>query len=197
MTAIPPLVTALIAVLEQTTRVAVRALLDQVPSAEAPEWRRIMVELILVRHAKSDWGDPALSDHDRPLNARGRADAPSMATRTADAGLNPQRILSSTARRARATAAEFGGALGVKLELVSELYAAPAAKLRRIAVNSGVDVVMIVAHNPGLSELAYELSGGEITHLPTCAVARFGWADPVWESAAGRGADSWSLETPR
>lgn len=156
-----------------------------------------MVELILVRHAKSDWGDPALSDHDRPLNARGLTDAPIMAARAADAGLSPQRILSSTALRARTTAAEFGMALGVKLELVTELYAAPAAKLLRVAAGAGASAVMIVAHNPGLTDLAYELSGGEITHLPTCAVARFDWADPAWESVAGRAADSWTLETPR
>ena len=70
-----------------------------------------MVELVLVRHAKSDWGDPGLPDHERPLNARGTANAPMMARRLADTGITVDRIVSSTAVRARTTAAAFGAAL--------------------------------------------------------------------------------------
>ncbi len=60
-----------------------------------------MIRLALVRHAKSDWGSPALDDHDRPLNRRGLRDAPAMAARLADSGFVPEVILSSTALRAR------------------------------------------------------------------------------------------------
>jgi len=60
-----------------------------------------MKTLVLVRHAKSSWSDPSLEDKDRPLNERGKRDAPAMGKRLADAGVKPDLILSSSARRAR------------------------------------------------------------------------------------------------
>lgn len=160
------------------------------------------LELILVRHAKSDWCQPGLLDHDRPLNARGLRDAPLMAQRLADARVRVDRIVSSTALRARTTATEFGTALGVEVELDPELYASSAATLAAKAAGSGVRRVMLVAHNPGLSDLAYRASAGEIAHLPTCSVARFTWnIDDAPETAWGRidwdRAATVRLDTPR
>jgi len=156
-----------------------------------------MIELVLTRHAKSDWGDPTLADHDRPLNARGRRDAPLMAQRLAEAGVVPQRIISSTAVRARTTAEEFGAALGVEAELDGDLYLASASGLLAAAVDSGSTSVMLFAHNPGITDLAFRLSNGGITHMPTCAVARFVWDLVSWAEAADVPADSWTLDTPR
>lgn len=154
-----------------------------------------MIELILVRHAKSDWDDPDLPDHDRPLNARGKRDAPAMADRLAEAGSTVQRIISSTALRARTTAAEFGAALGVEVELDAELYLADAETLLAKAAAANADSVMVVAHDPGISDLAARLSSGGIEHMPTCAVARFAWDGGSGKEA--RPADRWSLDTPR
>lgn len=154
-----------------------------------------MIELALVRHAKSDWGQPGLADHDRPLNERGQRDAPVMAARLAATGFRPARILSSTALRARTTAAAFGAALGVEVELDEALYGAPAGVL--LATASGATSVMVVAHNPGMSDLAASLSGGGIAHMPTCAVARFTWDAEDWDVAASLAPDSWELMTPR
>ena len=156
-----------------------------------------MFELILVRHAKSDWGDPELADHDRPLNARGRRDAPVMAERLAEQGGTVQQIMSSTALRARTTAAIFGEALGVDVELDPELYLASAYTLLAKAVATNAVSAMVVAHDPGLSELAGRLSGGEIEHMPTCAIARFTWEAESWDEVGSRPADVWSLDTPR
>lgn len=167
-----------------------------------------MIELILVRHAKSDWDDPRIADHDRPLNARGRRDAPVMAERLAQAGADVQRIVSSTALRARTTAAAFGSALGVEVELDEELYLASEETLLAKAVATGAPSVMLVAHNPGISDLAFRLSHGGIGHMPTCAVARFIWDLDSWGAvntaepgisfdSTPRPADSWSLDTPR
>lgn len=156
-----------------------------------------MIELVLVRHAKSDWGDPALRDHDRPLNARGRSDAPVMAGRLAASGFRPERILSSTATRARTTAAEFGAALDVEVELDENLYAAPARTLLAAAAASGVSKVIVVAHDPGLTVLAEALSDGEIAHMPTCAVARFVWNEDDWDVATSLDPESWEFMTPR
>lgn len=155
-----------------------------------------MIELTLVRHAKSDWNDESLADHDRPLNSRGLRDAPAMAQRFADSGARVQRIVSSNALRALTTAAAFGLALNVGVELDKDLYLASASRLLAVAADSGVDSVMLVAHNPGITDLAALLSRGAIDRMPTCAVARFAWDLDSWEAAAVRPANSWRLDTP-
>ena len=158
-----------------------------------------MRELILTRHAKSDWGDPGLADHDRPLNGRGRRDAPRMARQLAasESGTAIQRIISSTALRARTTAAAFGKALELEVELDGGLYLASEHTLLQKAVEAEAASVMLVAHNPGITDLAWRLSDGGIRHMPTCAVARFVWHVDDWSEAAARPADAWTLETPR
>jgi len=155
-----------------------------------------MTTLVLVRHAKSDWGRPGLDDHDRPLAARGMRDAPAMATRLAATGIGLDAILSSTALRARTTADVFGGAFGLSVEPDPELYGAPARSLMAAAVARAVPAVMIVAHDPGMTALAGELSGGEIGHMPTCAVTTFTWATPDWELASAIDPDSWAFDSP-
>lgn len=156
-----------------------------------------MIELIIARHAKSDWGEPGLRDHDRPLNARGMRDAPVMAARLAGSGVSVQRLLSSTAVRARTTAAEFGAALDLEAELDPELYLASPATLFEKAAASGASSVMVVAHDPGLSDLAHRLSNGQIDRMPTCAVARFRWEAGSWEEAADTSPADWSFDAPR
>ncbi len=162
-----------------------------------------MFELILVRHAKSDWGDPDLPDHERPLNARGSRDAPMMARVLAESGARVDRLLSSTAVRARTTAEVFAARLGVEPELDRELYLASASTLWEQATSAGASSVMVVAHDPGLSELAWTLSAGGIEHMPTCAVARFIWEaeSPVahgrWAASEIPAPTRWSLSVPR
>ncbi len=156
-----------------------------------------MRELILARHAKSDWGDARLADHDRPLNARGLRDAPRMARHLAADGVMVERILASTALRARSTAEVYGAQLGVAVELDAELYLAPAQTLLRKAAASGATSVMIVAHDPGISDLASLLSNDSILHMPTCAVARFVWSVDSWGDAITHSVDEWSFAAPK
>lgn len=156
-----------------------------------------MTTLVLVRHAKSDWGDPGLDDHDRPLNERGRRDAPMMAERLAAAGVRLEAVLSSTALRARTTAAAFAEALGAELTLHERLYGAPASTLLDAAASSGAERVMVVAHDPGMSVLAGRLSDDGIGHMPTCAVATFEWDADDWAVATAIAPASWSFDTPR
>lgn len=156
-----------------------------------------MIRLVLVRHAKSDWGDPSLDDHDRPLNNRGRRDAPVMAGRLASTGFVPDAILSSTALRARTTAAVFGEEFGVDVRLDGGLYLAPAGVLLRAAATAGNPSVIVVAHDPGITVLAAQLSGGVIPHMPTCAVASFTWNTDDWDVATALEADSTEFMTPR
>jgi phosphohistidine phosphatase len=156
-----------------------------------------MITLALVRHAKSDWGDPSLDDHDRPLNDRGLRDAPVMARRLADSGFVLDVILSSTALRARTTARFFGDEFGLDVTLEERLYGAPASVLLAAAAESGATSVMVVAHDPGMTVLAGRLSD-EIAHMPTCAVATFTWAtEDDWDVATAVDPDSWTFDSPR
>ncbi|ALJ19721.1 SixA phosphatase family protein [Microbacterium sp. No. 7] len=156
-----------------------------------------MVTLVLVRHAKSDWGRPDLSDHDRPLNPRGLRDAPAMAERLADDGVRLDAILASTALRARTTAAFFGERFGLEPELDAELYGAPARTLLAGAIARRAPSVMVVAHDPGMTVLAEHLSGGGIGAMPTCAVATFRWDADDWDVAAAIDPAEWSFRAPR
>lgn len=155
-----------------------------------------MIRLALVRHATSDWGDASLADHDRPLNPRGLRDAPRMAQRLADTGFAPQAIIASTAMRAATTADFFCGPFQVPIELQDRLYGAPASLLLRAAAERGARSVIVVAHDPGMSVLAGELSGGAIAHMPTCAVATFAWDEDDWDVATAIDPLSWTFETP-
>lgn len=155
------------------------------------------ITLALVRHAKSDWGDPGLDDHERPLNDRGMRDAPRMARRLAESGFRPDVILSSTAVRARTTAEAFAAELRAGVSLLPELYGAPARTLLAAAEATGAPSVMVVAHDPGMSVLAAELSGDGIGHMPTCAVATFTWHVPDWHVASAIEPDEWTFDSPR
>lgn len=158
-----------------------------------------MIRLALVRHAKSDWGHPQLDDHDRPLNARGLRDAPAMAARLADSGFVPDVIVSSTALRARTTAAFFGERFGIEPLLLPDLYGASADELLRIAAEQGEQgaaSVLVVAHDPGMTALAGRLSP-DIGHMPTCAVATFTWRQDDWDVATALDPDEWTFDSPR
>lgn len=152
--------------------------------------------LVLVRHAKSDWGDPLLDDHDRPLNDRGVRDAPVMARRLSATGFRPDVILASTAVRARTTAEAFAAELGVAVSLDADLYGAPASTLLRAAAATRASAVVVVAHDPGMTVLAERLSGGGIDHMPTCAVAVFAWDEDEWDVATSVDPDSWDFDAP-
>ena len=142
-----------------------------------------MKTVLLMRHAKSSWKDDALADDQRPLNKRGRHDAPHMGQLLRDAELPPQAILSSTAVRARETAvavAEASG-FGGEIQYDASLYAAPpeayVAALRQLAPD--IQVALVVGHNPGLEALVQELTG-EDEHMPTAAIARVNLAIEQW-----------------
>ena len=131
-----------------------------------------MKTLFLARHAKSDWGVPGLSDHDRPLNSRGRRDAPAMAQRLIDDGIRLDLIVSSSAARARSTAAAYASVFELPISDDPLLYGASARSILAIAAALPDEsrVAMLVGHNPGMSDAVAELTGA-FEALPTCAVA--------------------------
>ena len=133
-----------------------------------------MKTLLILRHAKSSWDQPGLRDHDRPLNPRGRRDAPRMGRFLVARDFVPDRILSSTAVRARTTAelaaAEFGR--DVEIETTSELYhASPDAYVDVVEAMGGAEErLMVVGHNPGITSLVWQLTA-EGEYMPTAALA--------------------------
>ncbi|KQO97752.1 SixA phosphatase family protein [Leifsonia sp. Leaf264] len=158
-----------------------------------------MKTLVIVRHAKSDWDDPDLTDHQRPLNDRGRRDAPRMGRRMRERGLAPDVVFSSSAVRALTTATIIADELGYatdRIRVLDLLYgASPATMLDVVAeldetdADADVDTVMVVAHDPGMSDLAAHFTvdrGSEaIAAMPTCAVAEFGFDTGAWTGLAG------------
>jgi len=122
-----------------------------------------MLELVLLRHAKSDWGDPNSRDFNRPLNARGKKAALRMGDHLRERGVRPGRILCSPAERARKTLLRLGEGFSdhPEIEFGEDLYlAAPATLLSGIAaVGGGASSLLVIAHNPGLEKLAEELAG--------------------------------------
>ncbi len=160
-----------------------------------------MRQLLLLRHAKSSWDDPKLSDHARPLNLRGRQAAAAMAEEMRRLGLLPDLVLVSSARRTLQTLAALDPwDHPPRVEPLDALYLASAADLL-LTLQSAVPsarCVMLVGHNPGLHELALFLSGkgplpedGRLQRLaeayPSGALAEFAVTVP-WEELREGGA---------
>lgn len=143
-----------------------------------------MKTLILVRHAKSARDQTLLTDRDRPLTDRGRRDAPRMAERLHRRGVQPDLLISSPARRALGTAQLMVRSLRYErgdIAVDERLYPGDADAL--LAVIHGLDpplrCVMLVGHDPGLSDLAHRFCRA-VDHLPTCTVAEFGFEADTW-----------------
>jgi phosphohistidine phosphatase len=148
-----------------------------------------MKRLTLVRHAKSSWKDPGRADFDRPLSKRGKQDAPRMGERLAARGQRPDLILSSPARRARKTAKEIARKIGLpseRLVLEEKIYEAePEALLEVVqSLDDRWENVMLVGHNPGLTDLGNLLADCEIANIPTCGVLCLDFAAAAWHNVA-------------
>lgn len=144
-----------------------------------------MKTLTLLRHAKSSWNDSSLSDRDRPLNGRGKRDAPIMGRRVVEAGIRPSLIVSSPAVRAWTTAKIVAGEIGYPTEFLhreDDLYLASLGTLLDIvsAQENDFNNVMIVAHNPGLTDFANYLSPGLTSNLPTAGVVSVSIEQDDW-----------------
>lgn len=167
-----------------------------------------MVTLLLLRHAKSSWDDPAIEDFDRPLNGRGRRAALRLARHIADASPRPDLILSSPSRRTRDTLAPIVEAIGgaVRVRFEHELYLATAETLldRVRAAPPRTTALMLVGHNPGLHDLALLLAGaGDPAlrrrledKLPTGGLATL-TIDAPWPRAVAGAARLVGFVTPR
>jgi phosphohistidine phosphatase len=135
-----------------------------------------MKTLLIVRHAKSSWDNADTSDIDRPLNDRGKRDAPAMAQRIIKTGLAIDRFVSSPAKRARQTAEYFVQAYGKKdkdIHFLPELYHASTATFKEVVgkLDDNDSIVALFSHNPGITAFVNLLTDTiRVDNMPTCAV---------------------------
>lgn len=156
-----------------------------------------MVQLMLLRHAKSDWSDESLDDFQRPLNARGRRSAPQIADWIDHHRNHPDTILCSPARRTRETLdrilerwqeSKISERPAPQIHFIDRLYLAPPQVILETAVEYAKDAqsLMVLGHNPGLEILATQLSQ-HACEMPTAALVIFqaepSWPDDWWDSS--------------
>lgn len=161
-----------------------------------------MKTLYILRHAKSSWDFEELSDHDRPLNKRGRNDAQLMGRELAGRGVNPALIVSSSAVRAISTAALISRAISYNpdsIEVINEIYGADKKGLLKIAKSlpDDRDTVMLVGHNEPISEFANMLSPEDIASLPTTGVVALQFNCDTWQEISKENATFLFYDFPK
>jgi phosphohistidine phosphatase len=158
----------------------------------------LVKRLLILRHAKSSWGDSSLDDWQRPLSPRGLRDAPGVGRLLLTHALVPDLIVTSDAVRARTTAQAVAEAAGYDREIVVDprLYHANPDDLLAVLRGLSDDAAraMIVGHNPGLEDLIERLAG-EHHDLPTAALVHLALPIDRWseldDQIAATVADSW------
>lgn len=148
--------------------------------------------LIILRHAKSSWSDGTLGDHARPLNERGRRDAPGIAHGIESRGWQPEQVFCSDAARTRQTWGLMAAVLGdPPVEHLRELYmASRGTVLALLREEAEAQTVAVVSHNPTVHDLVFALTG-ELDPMTTCNAALLTSTAESWpEALAGR----WTLE---
>ena len=168
-----------------------------------------MKHLLLMRHAKSDWGDASLPDHERHLSDRGVGAAPLMGEWLRSNDLVPDLVLCSSSRRTRETWALLEEAVGSgsHVEFLEELYlASPSAMVRVLREHGGgAECVMTIGHNPGTHELACSLAGdgppSKLDRLdrkfPTAAIAHLSMTASSWAAMDRRATTLIDFVRPR
>ncbi|HWA35718.1 MAG TPA: histidine phosphatase family protein [Cyclobacteriaceae bacterium] len=161
-----------------------------------------MKTLYLVRHAKSSWEDQGLADFDRPLSDRGVSDAPRMGRRITEYKQHPQLIYSSPAVRALNTAKIIASAIDYPEQSIvtdRRVYHSDADALLDIVRKFADDTecVMLVGHNPGLTQFANALLGETIDNISTCGVVRAELKITSWRAAKWGCGKLISFDTPK
>lgn len=143
--------------------------------------------LILIRHAKTEQAPAGLSDFERALTERGERNAPEMAERLLRQSLQPDRILSSPAVRAISTARLMAPVFGIPAHHIEEdaaLYHADPGVIASCIARTAeeINTLVLVGHNPGISQLAALLSDARIDHLPTCGAVAADLSVSEWSA---------------
>ncbi|WP_418641144.1 SixA phosphatase family protein [Sulfurimonas sp. ST-27] len=160
-----------------------------------------MKTLYIIRHAKSSWKNMDLDDFDRPLNKRGRHDAPMMGERLRKKKSMPDLILSSPAKRAKMTAESIAKKVHYnkkKIVYDQNIYEADVSTLEDILmdIDDKYNTVFLVGHNPGLNELA-EHYAGYTENLPTCGIVSIAFTCKQWKDIDSDNAKLLFIDYPK
>ncbi len=144
-----------------------------------------MKRLYLIRHAKSSWSDPTVSDFYRTLNKRGKKDAPFMAAKLAENGANPDLVLSSPAKRAKKTASFMARGVGYskdKIRYDDNIYSASTQDLFSVLkkVDGTISELFLVGHNFAITDLAEMLTGEVLGNVPTSGIVAIEFQIKKW-----------------
>jgi phosphohistidine phosphatase len=161
-----------------------------------------MKTLLIIRHAKSSWDNAIINDVDRPLNDRGKRDAPAMARRLIKTNVKIDLFVSSPAKRARNTAALFIGEYGRSekdILFIPELYHASVQTFKDTV--SGLDdkygSVALFSHNPGITAFVNTLTSVVLDNMPTCGVFAVTSLAAHWKEFPLAGATFWFFDYPK
>ena len=158
--------------------------------------------LLLIRHAKSDWGNPSVRDFDRPLNKRGHAAAPEMAQRMVNQNIHPDLMVSSPALRALTTAKYFAKEWKIaenNIETDKNIYEAGIKNLLNVVnhFDNHYDTIALFGHNPGLTDFANYLSNVNIYNMPTCSIVMLEFPFEEWNLVSGSTAKVLLFDYPK
>ncbi len=160
-----------------------------------------MKTLILVRHAKSSWDYPHLSDFDRPLNKRGKRDTPRMADYLVKQGIQAEHFVSSPAKRAIVTAKTIWDQQLSMHSIIEDqrLYHASSSEILSVVreQETGVTTMMIFGHNPGFTDCANRLASTSIDNIPTCGVVGIRFEVNSWNEVNFGGGSRLFLLLPK
>ena len=162
---------------------------------------KTMKALILIRHAKSSW-ETITDDFNRPLNERGKCDAPEMAGRLLNEKIMIDSFISSPAKRARKTARLFMNEFQVSKEeitLIPELYNAAATVFFDVvtSLDKSSNTVAIFAHNPSITDFVNSLTTFKIDDMPTCGIFAIKIHSDNWKDFETAGKDFWFFKYPK
>jgi phosphohistidine phosphatase len=160
-----------------------------------------MKKLFLVRHAKSSWDYSSLTDFERPLNDRGKKDAPLMGQILKTKDVKPDLILSSPATRALSTALIIAQEIGYNknIQVNNKIYHAYEPDLWAIikTMPEEMSSLMLFGHNPTFTEFANDLSQMYIDNIPTCGVFAVAWQASRWSEIHRKEAEFLFYEFPK
>ena len=161
-----------------------------------------MKRLYLVRHAKSSWSDPTLGDIDRPLNDRGKKNAPEMGERLKNQSILPDVLISSPAKRARSTAKKIAKKIGYskkKILIADLLYHGSLNDMLNGIQQFDDDhgSVMLFGHNPSFTDFANQLCNINIYNIPTCGIVAIDFNVESWKEVENKKGDLVFFDYPK
>lgn len=161
-----------------------------------------MKRLFLIRHAKSSWDEEGLADFERPLNKRGKRDAPFMASLLKKEKIKPDLIISSPAVRALSTAEKFAEEFEYppdKIILEKSIYLSGLKELESIvqSIPDKHSTVFIFGHNPALTNYANHLGSKIIDNIPTCGIVGLEFKGKNWREVERGSGKTFLFEFPK